>query len=487
VITLDAATGIGVGFTEASLATTHPDDPGFGCYIGTPGAQGLQTVWYKWTALATERTRVQTCNSTSPANDSLLAVYILGEPMYATTECDRLIPIACNDDFDGCSASNTNSRSCFYAEAGKKYYAMVASKELLGYGTGYYVEVRPTTSSFCPTTPNNNYCWNTTCSPPIPVGCITDGVTPFDFTPPSPFVYDLDPPWEPCIPTTTADMWFDYHATCTGELTVHTCEGSAQTSPDTNLAIYEGCDTCPNRYGLPGPIACNSDAGGAPCGAAAKVVVNVVEGECYTIRLGDSSQSMPTGDLTISCAQLDCPAAPVDWLTPPTDSVDARRAHPPGNALHPEGIQALTVSLPPGAVDGCFSLCETAVDTSANGILNVVENPPGDYTVKLARPITSNAKTTITYTDHHGQTSHLRLAAHPGNVNADQFSTNQDLARLTAALVGTYTLPFGVYSGDIDRSGMITAADLLALIDIWNEPCLDCPPFPNPINDPACP
>ncbi len=322
--------------------------------------------------------------------------------------------------------------------------------------------------------PNNDYYTYATCSPFNPY-CLTDGRIPFDFTPPLPQEYFLDPPPELCVPTMTADMWFEYIATCTGELTVETCGANAQTSPDTNLIVYDGCECPPNPTTL---LACSDDEGGA-CGNGSRAKVDVIEGQCYKIRLGDSAQNLPDGVLTIGCVQKDCPAGLFTFVDPPDDVVDAGQAQL-------TGIQTITVEGVPSAQADCFNLCETAVAGTENSIAALIEGPPRRYTLELARSITANAKTTITYTDHHGQATRVRLVAHPGNVNADQFITMQDLAHLRGALAGTHSLPFGLYSGDIDRSGKITAADLLAFVDIWNG-FPQSPPVPNPINDPACP
>jgi hypothetical protein len=501
-IWINRQTHIGTGFTDHSRATPRaagdaPNDPGIGCYIDNPGAQGLQTVWYKWTAPFTERTRIQACNSSSPADDSLVVVYAVGDPTDDLTSCNSLIPIACNDDFNGCSASGTNSRVCIYAEAGKEYYAMVASKfRETNPGTGYRIEVRSNPpAGTCEIWPNNNYCLSTTC-PDItpPGGCITDGTTAFDFTPTAPYVYDLDGPADPCIPTTTVDMWFDYNATCTGALTVHTCGASVETSPDTNLAIYEGCDACPSTRGIPAPIACNADAGGEPCGDSAKVVLDVVEGECYTIRLGDSSLSMPTGNLTLSCEQADCPGGTMNFLDPPEGVVDAQRPNQPGNPNQLLGIQTITAQGTPSAQRECFTLCETAqAGTPANNdITGFLEDPPGMYTLTLARPITPGAKTTITYTDTHGNLSKLHMASCPGNVRGDGTSSPQDIQDLSAALSGAClppcATPWDSHSIDLDRSGMFTPADILDAADylagvgymVWNG-------HPNPISSQLCP
>jgi hypothetical protein len=507
-ITIDLGTHIGTGFTDAVRATPAvagdvPDDPGIGCYIGNPGAQGLQTVWYKWTAPFTERTRVQTCNSSSPADDSLLVVYAVGDPTDDNTSCNSLIPIACNDNSPQASLCNSgsvlNARTCIYAVAGQKYYAMVASKVAeTNPGTGYRIEVRPTSASFCPADPNNNYCMNTGCPDTTPPGgCITDGVIPFDFTPTLPHFYDLEPPAESCIPTATADMWFNYTATCTGALTAHTCGASAAASPDTNLAIYEGCTNCP-PYATGPPLACNSDFGGEPCGDSAKVVADVLEGQCYTIRLADSSLSLPTGSLTVSCEQADCPGGTMNFLDPTDGVSDARRPNQPGNPGQLLGTQTIVAEGTPGVnldpPNRCFTLCETAQagTPTANSVVGAVEDPPGTYTLTLARPITPGAKTTITYTDTHGLASKLHMASSPANVRGDATSSEQDIQDLSAALNGTCAppcaTPWDLRSMDLDRSEMVTPADILDAADylagvgynVWNF-------HPNPIDSGLCP
>jgi hypothetical protein len=79
--------------------------------------------------------------------------------------------------------------------------------------------------------------------------------------------------------------------------------------------------------------------------------------------------------------------------------------------------------------------------------------------------------------------------SHPGNVRGDALTSAADVADLVAALQGAFTLPFGPYSGDINRSGAIAPADVLeeidlvngaATYDVWNK-------TPNPIDDGTCP
>ncbi len=457
--------------TAAFGATTDPTDPGFGCYIDNPGAQGIQTVWYKFIAGCND-TLVSTCASNPPADDSLVAVYAVGDMTNEETQCATLIPVACNDDSPGCGSSRKNSRLCVPTIPGNLYYIQVAAKEAETQpGVGYRVTI--SSAAECPA--SNDFC-------PFAFD-IADGVTAFDFTPAAPTpAPTLDGPFDECIPTTTADMWYDYRASCTGTVTVATCGAP---NPDTNLSIYDsllGQCVCPMAY-TPS-LACSADD--PTCGPASRLQTHVVAGKCYRIRLGDSAESRPEGNLSITC-HPDCPAGTGQAVVPSGDVVDARRAHPLGNFGQAEGIQTVTIDLPPDALPTCFSLCETAIEGGPNSIVAVVEDPPGRYTIDFVRPITANAKTTITYRDVDGQEWHLRLASHPGNVNADGFVSLADVTALIRALEGASALPYGHYSGDIDRSGVISAADLLAWADVLLEPCYDCPTYPNPLDDPRCP
>jgi len=103
------------------------------------------------------------------------------------------------------------------------------------------------------------------------------------------------------------DIWYDYLASCTGNLTVTTCEelgGSADY--DTDLVVYDGCDIC-----LPGDdlvLGCNDDDPDNPCGNDpfgpfhSTVVVPVDSGNCYKIRIGGwQSGSAGTGNVFIAC------------------------------------------------------------------------------------------------------------------------------------------------------------------------------------------
>jgi hypothetical protein len=475
--------------TDSGRATADAGDPGFGCYINNPGAQGLQTVWYKFVATQTSAL-FQTCASNAPADDSLLEVFAVGDPSTPLTQCRSLIPIGCSDDFPGCSSSNKNSKICIRTLVpGNLYYVLVAAKFAEEPGKKYRLDITSPNSCLGGTAdpvPNNDCPGATT---------ITDGTTPFG--PNDLPKATLTAPIESCIPTETADVWYRYTATCTGTLTVETCGASAQTSPDTNLAIYDQ-GLCPPFSG--GPIACSTDAGG-DCGSGSKVQIDVVQSTPYIIRLADSAENGPEGDLKVACIQANCPAGEMTITSPPNGVVDAGRPSDPSNAALLLGIKTITATAPHAALPSCFTLCDTAFPVPANSIVSAVEveNPPGTYTytITLARPITAGALTTLTYTDVHELKSTGRFTSHPANVDADAVASEADVQRLVDILNGTGTPPWGVYSDDIDRSVQVTPpvttgvtpADILEVVDLLNGAgaYIAWDGTPNPSTSTACP
>jgi len=124
---------------------------------------------------------------------------------------------------------------------------------------------------------------------------IGNGATPFNTTnattdgPAHPDACDSN---EPQI---GSDIWFNYTATCTGDVIVSTC-GSLY---NTELAVYDGCD-CPASDG--NLLGCNDDF----CGDQSLVKAPVVAGQCYAIRVGGFNGIEGAGTLTISCSS--CPA-----------------------------------------------------------------------------------------------------------------------------------------------------------------------------------
>lgn len=168
------------------------------------------------------------------------------------------------------------------------------------------------------------------------------------------------------------------------------------------------------------------------------------------------------------CAQCDptCPSGAVTFVDPPTGIVDARVPHSPICAGDVKGLTTFTVVAPEGASRGCFSVCETTSGGFTNFIADVVDEF-GNFTIVLNRPITPGAMAKIRYRSDSAVVTTGTFISHPGNVNGDTTVNSADINALVSALNGG-SLPHGLASGDIDRSGTRTPLDLLTLVDLLN-------------------
>ena len=106
-----------------------------------------------------------------------------------------------------------------------------------------------------------------------------------------------------------ADIWFSYTATCTGEMILDLCNSNY----DTKVAVYNGCTgRCPPESA---PVACNDDWCGLKSSLGpdlGRQPVPVVQGSCYTIRLGGTQglSGSGNGSVLIECrSQSDIQAA----------------------------------------------------------------------------------------------------------------------------------------------------------------------------------
>ena len=123
---------------------------------------------------------------------------------------------------------------------------------------------------------------------------------------------------------------------------------------------------------------------------------------------------------------------------------------------------------PIGATADCWTICESPPLPASIQITTIEEGSPGTYTIQLNRTITPGAVTLLTYTDSNSHKTIGRFIAHPGNVNGDSRANTYDILALVDYLNGVGPLPWGLYSGDLDRSGVIGPADILTLIDLFN-------------------
>jgi hypothetical protein len=161
----------------------------------------------------------------------------------------------------------------------------------------------------------------------------------------------------------------------------------------------------------------------------------------------------------------------VEWLQPPDGIVDARQPHAMHDRMKLEGYHTFQVSAPPGmgleVANGCWSLCETDDDGVANAVQRVVLNDECTYTVILERPITAGALTTLKYTsdppENHSVEGHFFFL--PGDVDGSHDVATGDIDRLINCANG---LACAEWQADTDRSGAVSARDILQLINLLN-------------------
>ncbi len=167
-----------------------------------------------------------------------------------------------------------------------------------------------------------------------------------------------------------------------------------------------------------------------------------------------------------------CPEVDITWLDPPDGVVDARRpsgAGGSGRVLDSFVIEARLGGVPVTQIPAdCFSLCESPASLSANFVERVVSGESGSatWTVDLARPITPGAVTKIIYTSDGGVVSAGTFTSHPANVSGGAVADVGDVVALVQVLRGTVVPEWGIYSVDCDRSGEVTPADMLCVIDL---------------------
>lgn len=139
----------------------------------------------------------------------------------------------------------------------------------------------PGASNFCGVPP----ALGDSCSDPL---IASDGANPIDTT----GATDDGP--SPCG-LLGSDIWLSYVASCTGDLTLSTCDNA---DFDTVIAVYDAAVACPPLSG--DELACNDDS--VPCtGNTSQLTIPVVQGQALLIQLGGFNGAQGTGTLTISC------------------------------------------------------------------------------------------------------------------------------------------------------------------------------------------
>ncbi len=319
------------------------------------------------------------------------------------------------------------------------------------------------------------------------------------------------------------DAWNCWTADCTGRVTIRTC-GSFF---DTTLAVYDACDgteivcdndSCPvsqfpqNRSQVELDVTEGTTyyirvAGDNGAQGDYTLLVNECKNACClstgfcglaTTELCEAHPqggthmgpgSLCAGDLNgngINDLCEACPSAVIDGASPPSGTVDARQPYPPSAFLPRQGIgspggagarrESIVIELNPPLADaeGCFELCETKPDPilGANSINSVINQGAGFYELVLHHAITAGGVTTIEY---QGGGSYVEYTAHPSNVDAGPTINASDVnEHVECCLLREPGGPcpngavWGPYSCDINRSLLVTPADMLGVIDLIN-------------------
>lgn len=245
-------------FFDTSFASTSPIPLDPSCDEGF-GTAFVQDVWFKYTASCDGICTASTCSQAS--FDTRLAAY---------SDCFGSL-VGCNDD--GADCAGLTSEMIFPVSAGNDYYIRVGG--FSGGGTG-------TLSISCSKAAGNDECEGAT-----PVG---DGDTSFDTTGATTSPLALDPQCDEGFGVAfVKDLWFAYQASCTGTVTVSTCNAA---SYDTRLAVYSDC--------IGTLVACNDDAAG--CALTSSLQFSSTAGSTYYIRVGGYAAG-GTGTLSVSCTK----------------------------------------------------------------------------------------------------------------------------------------------------------------------------------------
>ncbi len=295
---------------DSTRATIDPTSP-------TPTCGAItQDIWYSYNASCSGTVVITTLGSSF---DTLLTVYGNNTSVCPPCPTDNTAQLDCNDDFD---AATTDSHlivpvmfgDCLLIRVGGNGFGATGGPGMLTIDC-----VNAGLGACCD--PVNQTCTQTmqagclapavfhpgdVCSdlncPPAPLNddCIINAemvtgdalIIPFNTT-----LATIDgPPGMPpaCTTALAEDVWFGYTATCTGTLTLSMC---GNTNYDAAIEVYDGCSICPTDF--TSLIACDDNGCGA--GGESEVVLPVVSGNCYLLRIGGANGAVGGGMLSVTC------------------------------------------------------------------------------------------------------------------------------------------------------------------------------------------
>ncbi|HMN95345.1 MAG TPA: S8 family serine peptidase [Phycisphaerales bacterium] len=273
---IQLTTGVPYSFNTANATT---DGMAHAACLAFGDDQIHKDIWFRWTATCNAYMTASTCGTAS--FDTKLAVYgpgLLGASCPSTGFLGGVL-LACNDDAPGCSGFT--SKIVIPVTQGTTYRIRVGGFSGAS-GTGSIV-----VTCGIP---------HDTCANALP---IADGTTNF-----STIGAITDGPSISCGSLSgamPADTWFSYTATCTGPLTVSTCNSATF---DTMIGVWGQNSltgfVCPGTLFGGILLGCNDDVAGCG-GLTSSVTVNVVQGQTYRIQLGGWGGATGTGALSITC------------------------------------------------------------------------------------------------------------------------------------------------------------------------------------------
>ncbi len=421
-------TGTGEFLADNTAATTSGPSHSACLFSGESGID--KDVWYEWTSACNGRVVIRACDRTDI--DTKFAVYNGTTCPTAATS-----PVTCNDDL--CSLQ---SMLIFNTVQGQKYLLRIGSfPGSAGGPIGFEITCGPPNHPSCPGTGS---CCGATGGPGCGDELCCETVCACD-----PFCCNVE--WDPDCAAS------GFGGSGCGAADLCGC-GSTCGQPDAG--------DCCSGNGTPG---CNDTACcEAVCACDPFCCDTEWDNNCATDGFVDGCGA------AVLCTGLcqpppSCPAGVMTYTNPPSGAVDARRPFPGNTPGTREGFRTFTVSGPAGAsASSCWSMCERNQVGGPNSISSVVEGPAGTYAVTLARPITMNSTTTITYTPGAGAPSVGVFVSHPANIDGNTGASPADILALIDHLNGVRIPPLVLHQCDTDRSGACNPADILTEIDMLN-------------------
>lgn len=151
---------------------------------------------------------------------------------------------------------------------------------------------------------------------------------------------------------------------------------------------------------------------------------------------------------------------------PPSGTVDAREPHALDAATPAQGIDQVDIAFNnfmASLTIADFMVTQVGGDATPPALVGALPLTVDSVRLTLATPIDPQAWTVF---EHLGSSARTCVGFLPGDVDANQISDTQDAGALVQSLNGLTAR--AIYSTDMDRSGVLTAEDLVQLLNVLN-------------------